>query len=202
MNKYLFIIACFFLSAMGGLAQTNDLTGEQLKEFQGRTLQLIKLFEKNISRLGSKNVKASLKPRIQRTTLQLFIQAGEPYIDFSGMPNTGVKMQVSNVRNGACVERLLKTYLSNLQKLRYARVEITSAETCKISNFYKIDDGLYEAVATIAQKFVGYNEAGIPVYIDLTHKSIKVQLRRVTLDGEAHWDAVLGDIDVLETRRT
>lgn len=201
MCRSVFIIICLCLSTMSSWAQVNDLAEQQLKEFQDRTLKLIKLFEKNISRLGSKNVDASIKPRIQRTTLQLFIEAGEPYIDFDGLPNTGVKMQVSSVRNGSCTERLLKKYLNNLENLRYAKVEITSADACTISKFYKIKNGLYEAVATIAQKFIGYDESGRPLYVDITHKSIKVRLQRVVIDGETYWDAILGDISVIRTQR-
>lgn len=201
MHRLIFAIICLLLFTTTSQAQVNDLTVEQLTEFQDRTVKLIKLFEKNISRLGSKSVPDSNKPRIQRTTLELFIEAGEPYIDFDSLPNTGVKMQVSSLRNGGYTTDLLKKYLNNLENLRYAQVEVTSADACTISNFYKIKDGLYEAVATIAQKFVGYNENGKPVYKDITHKSIKIQLQRLEIDGEEFWDIVLGDIAVIRTQR-
>lgn len=201
MRKIIFMIVCLCLSTVEGMSQVNDLTGQQLEEFRNRTLKVIKLFERNISRLGSKNVDSSIKPRIQRTTLELFIESGEPYIDFDGLPNKGVKMQVSSATRGTVVSRLLKSYLNNLENLRYAKVEITSADACKVSRFYKIDDGLYEAVATISQKFIGYNENGKPIYDDITDKSIKVRLQLKVIDGEDFWDVVLGDISVIKTER-
>ena len=92
----------------------------------------------------------------------------------------------------------LKQYLENLESLRYVKVEIKKAQTCVISNLYKVGDR-YEGTVSIFQYFTGERADG-HIYRDRTQKDIKVYVSKVN-DGVLgeFWDLKLGDINVVET---
>ena len=96
----------------------------------------------------------------------------------------------------------MKNYLDRLLSIRYGKVEITQAQTFRLSNVYKVGDH-YEAVATIFQKFCGYGSDGRKRYCDVTKKTIKIYIIPETdvIDGkiETHWTVKFGDVDVSET---
>ena len=111
-------------------------------------------------------------------------------------------MQVSKIRYNNVIDVNdvpLKQYLQNLQNLKWSSVKITKAQTCRISNFYKRNDNLYEATATFFQYFEGRSGEKV-VYRDKTQKEVKVYLSRVE-DGQlgSYWDLKFGDINVAET---
>ena len=109
---------------------------------------------------------------------------------------------INIVRNGNVVKRktALTTYLENLIKLPYAEVNLTQADTYRISNIYKVGDH-YEATATIFQRFEGYvGKDKRKKYSDVTQKNIKVYIipENDYVLGQ-HWSVRLGDIEVVDT---
>jgi hypothetical protein len=196
-------IICFLpLNAQNAQdAQTNGLSAVDIEAFKERTGQMIEELQNNLSVLGSKEKSNETKQVYKEQTLKLFMGEGDAYKDTTyGNEHPAVHMQVSVLRNGIETKSNipLKKYLSNLIRLRYAKVKITQAETYRLSNLYKVGDH-YEAVATIFQKFCGYDLDGKMKYCDVTKKTIHIYI----VPGEdwegKFWDIKFGDIDVVET---
>jgi len=201
--KQLYFILIGFLLAVPHFslnAQTNDLSDDDIKAFKERTGQMIDIFQQNLSVLGSKEKSDKVKENYKEQTLKMFMGEGDTYKDTYENEHPAVHMQVSSLRNGIEAKRtvLLKQYLVNLIRIGYAKVEITQAETFRISNVYKVGDH-YEATALIFQKFCGYTGDGRRVYCDTTKKTIRIYI----VPGEdimgKFWTVKFGDIDVSET---
>lgn len=92
----------------------------------------------------------------------------------------------------------LVKYLENLENLKYVEVKIEKAQTCVISNLYKVGNR-YQGTVSIFQYFTGRTREGM-IYKDKTQKDIKVYVTKVT-DGSLgeFWEIKLGDIKVVET---
>ena len=92
----------------------------------------------------------------------------------------------------------LTEYLENLENLKYVEVKIQKAQTCVISNLYKVGDR-YEGTVSIFQYFTGRTKDNV-IYRDRTQKDIKIYVDKVK-DGSLgeFWQLKLGDVNVVET---
>lgn len=201
--KFLFTSLCVVLGLNTSIwAQTNDLTREDIEAFRERAGETINTFQKNLEIIGSKEQSLKVKTHYRKGVLKLFMGEGNPYTDVKGNMQEAVKMQVSSKNSKSIKTLTLKEYLTNLVKLTFARVEITKADTYRISNFYKIGEQ-YVATATIFQRFCGHLSDGRGKYCDETQKSITVYITPEK-DGVLgdYWSVKLGDVEVVETKST
>ena len=83
-------------------------------------------------------------------------------------------------------------------RLSYSEVQITQADVCYVSDFYKVRDGLYKAAVTIKQKFVGMRDGKV-IYEDITEKTINVYLQQEITSVGSQYVILLGDSEVLDT---
>ncbi len=202
--KILFIGLCITLGTNTSMwAQINDLSKEDIEAFKERAGEAINTFQKNLEIIGSKEQSQKVKAHYKKGVLKLFMGEGEPYQDANNNTIRAVSMQISSFRQNKAVNvttLTLKKYLERLVSLSYAKVEITKADTYRISNFYKVNDH-YEATATIFQTFCGYDGEGRKLYCDKTQKNIKVYItpERDGVLGD-YWSVRLGDIEVAETQ--
>ena len=126
---------------------------------------------------------------------------GKPYQDLDGNMHPAVKMEISTLRYSNVInKRTLKLteYLENLENLKYVEVKIQKAQTCVISNLYKVGDR-YEGTVSIFQYFTGRTKDNV-IYRDRTQKDIKICVDKVK-DGSLgeFWQLKLGDVNVVET---
>ncbi len=186
------IIILLFSSFSVQAQQPNiELTESDLEAFKERVGVMIDDFQDYLSIIGSKERPRKVKTYYIGQTLELFTNKG-----------AGVVMETSSTRTSRITRRPIKLYLTRLANLRYAKVEITQAETFYISNFYKVGDNKYRATATIFQKFCGYNKYGdryVKRYCDITKKTIEIHIELVSdLYGD-RWIVKLGNVSVAET---
>ncbi len=204
-KKLLFTFGIISLCVANVLAQSTttssriELSEKDKVEFKLRVGQMIDRLQENLSLLGSKEYKNNVKKVYEKETLRLFMGEGEAYEESNGIIHDPVKMQVSSVRYGITTIRniYLKKYLKNLIRIRYAKVELTQAKTFYVGNIQKVGDH-YEAVATIFQKFCGYND-GVKKYCDVTTKNIHIYIIPQEDEYGQFWLVKFGDIDVKDT---
>lgn len=180
-------------------AQTSDLSNEEIDAFKVQCQERIDAFQMGLEIIGSKQQPADIKAHYIRTLPEMFMGAGDPWTDINGGRHEAVKMQVSSLSSGRINNVPLKEYLSNLSKLNYKNVEIKKAQTCLISNLYKVSDNLYMGTCTFFQYFTGVTGDNL-VYKDRTQKDVDVYIQRVD-DGSlgTYWDMKFGDINVVQT---
>lgn len=200
MYKIITFITLLF-TAVAAKAQVNDLTQEQIESFKSRCEETIEAFQYGLEIIGDKSQDAEVKRHYKNNILSFFMGNGNPYTDVDGRTHPAVQMEVSTMRYNNVIDKrslTLKQYLENLESLRYVKVEIKKAQTCVISNLYKVGDR-YEGTVSIFQYFTGERADG-HIYRDRTQKDIKVYVSKVN-DGVLgeFWDLKLGDINVVET---
>ena len=202
MKKFLSIVMLSLITTFSAQAQINDLSEQDIQAFKDRVGEVIDMFQNNLNILGGKKHSLKVKSVYKKSALKLFIGEGLPYVDPDGNKRQGVQMQVSSIRNGKVTKRNipLTSYLDNLIRLPYAEVNLTAADTYRISNIYKVGDH-YEATATIFQRFEGFvGKDKTKKYSDVTQKNIKVYIipENDYVLGQ-HWSVRLGDIEVADT---
>ena len=202
MKKFLSIVVLSLITTFSAQAQINDLSEQDIQAFKDRVGEVIDMFQNNLNILGGKKHSLKVKSVYKKSALKLFIGEGLPYVDPDGNKRQGVQMQVSSIRNGKVTKRniSLTSYLDNLIRLPYAEVNLTAADTYRISNIYKVGDH-YEATATIFQRFEGFvGKDKRKKYSDVTQKNIKVYIipENDYVLGQ-HWSVRLGDIEVADT---
>ncbi len=96
----------------------------------------------------------------------------------------------------------VRKYLNRLRMLQYEKVEIQTSEYYMVKDLKKGPDGNYYGWVSFKQRFKGYVK-DLPVYEDLTSKSIKVIVRKMQKfeNGipQDYWDVFLVDVLVQET---
>lgn len=202
--KSFFLSLTMLMFSCFAYSQTSDISPEEMDSYKSRCMEYMNAFQKGLEIIADKNKSDAVKQHQKSVLLTFFMGEGEPYTDIDGKKYPAVEMEVSTARYGTVVEKKsipLKKYLGNLQELRYKSVKITQAQTCVISNLYKISDNRYQATATFFQFFEGERGDG-SFYRDKTQKDVKVFLTKVT-DGNlgTFWDLKFGDINVVETVR-
>lgn len=208
-RKSLAIFMAVVLSPIVSNAQVR-LTDDERETFQIAVKQKLDYFQDQLGTIASKKTSPENKDRAIKSTLELFIGKGEPYITYGGynnsveMPNDGVKMQTSSVNSKATKSQLMKRYLNRLKgMLGYTDIIIESADAVKVGDIYpEPGTGRYYSVASICQHFVGYRD-GYKVYEDYTVKKVKIYIEPEILqlpDGEqVLWKIQLGDMVATET---
>lgn len=189
------------LYAMCIQAQTNDLTQEQIESFKARCEETIEAFQYGLEIIGDKSQDKAVKQHYKKNILSFFMGNGMPYTDIDGRTYPAVKMEISTLRYSNVINKRsvkLTEYLESLENLKYVEVKIQKAQTCVISNLYKVGDR-YQGTVSIFQYFTGRTKDNI-IYRDRTQKDIKVYVTKVT-DGNLgeFWDLKLGDVNVVET---
>lgn len=199
MKKVLMLL--MLLYAMSIQAQTNDLTQEQIESFKARCEETIEAFQYGLEIIGDKSQEKAVKQHYKKNILSFFMGNGMPYTDIDGRTYPAVKMEISTLRYSNVINKRsvkLTEYLESLENLKYVEVKIQKAQTCVISNLYKVGDR-YQGTVSIFQYFTGRTKDNI-IYRDRTQKDIKVYVTKVT-DGNLgeFWDLKLGDVNVVET---
>ena len=141
--------------------------------------------------------------------LKLFIGECENYsiYDFDldrNVLKSAVRMEISSKYRSSKSRTLMKRYLDNLRNNKtYSQIEITDADVVRVDNIYPVGDH-YECMAYFCQKYIGYREGRV-AYSDITTKKVRVYIQAIQVpkpDGSTGiiWNALLGDIYVLETK--
>lgn len=199
--KNLLITLLLLVCSYSVQAQTNDLTQEQIESFKTRCEETIEAFQYGLEIIGDKSQDKAVKQHYKQNILSFFMGDGRPYQDLDGNMHPAVKMEISTLRYSNVInKRTLKLteYLENLENLKYVEVKIQKAQTCIISNLYKVGDR-YEGTVSIFQYFTGRTKDNI-IYRDRTQKDIKIYVDKVK-DGSLgeFWQLKLGDVNVVET---
>lgn len=96
----------------------------------------------------------------------------------------------------------VRKYLNRLRMLQYEKVEIKTSDYYMVKDLKKGPDGNYYGWVSFKQRFTGYVK-DLPAYEDLTTKSIKVVVRKMSKfeNGipQDYWDVFLLDVLVQET---
>ena len=189
------VVSTFTLTTQ---AQTHNLSAEELADFKKEVGRKIDDFQNCLSILGSKGEPKEVKQIYKKTTVELFINEGKEYKDSNGNEHRGVHMQVSSLTRPTR-NLPISIYLDHLIGLPYAKVEITQAETFNLGELKKVGDH-YETVATIFQKFCGWDADGRKKYCDTTKKTIRIYLLKEVDFYGIKWIIRFGDVDVMETK--
>lgn len=199
MKKLIAIIFCCL--ALPLYAQTNDLTDDEINAFKVQCLERIDAFQMGLEIIADKQQDITVRNHYISTLPEMFMGDGNPWTDLNGQHHSAPKMQVAVIRYNKVIETRespIKEYLNHLKQLKWKSIKIKKAQTCRISNFYKVSNQRYEATATFFQYFEGSNGEG-QVYRDKTQKEVKIYLTRVE-DGQlgTYWDLRFGDVNVSE----
>lgn len=200
MKKFFYLFACLLIMNIFPSAFAQQPTQSDFEAIHAEVGHMIERFERNVAYIGSKNSGETGKDTYIKSTLRLFIGDGKEYTDSYGNTWPAPHMQVSSTRTTTPINRTIPDYLNRLRGLTYAKVQITSADHYTLTNIYKVGDH-YEAVATIYQKFCGYYSDGLRRYCDVTQKSIRVYIERITEYEGTRWKIRFGDIDVIDTQK-
>lgn len=203
------ISLCFIAVSM----QAQDrLSEEQKIEFQNRVKQKVEEFQNALSDIVNNELNHPFRKEQVKNLLQLFIGEGDPYDYYDieldkRVHSTGVKMQTSSVNKVTEQSQRLKRYIYRLynpetgkSSLSYSKIVIESASAVRVDNIVQVGDH-YECVAYFSQKFIGYRDGKVS-YGDLTGKKIRCYINHIDLPtGKKIFEAKLGDIYVLYTKR-
>ena len=208
-NIILFISLCFIAT---GLQAQDRLTDEQKVEFQNRVKQKVEEFQNALSDIVNEKLDDTIRKEQVKNLLQLFIGEGDPYDYYDvekdrRIHSSGVKMQTSSVNQDTDKSQHLKRYIYRLydpntgkSSLKYSKIVIESASAVRVDNIVPVGDH-YECVAYFSQKFIGYRDGKVS-YSDETGKKIRCYINRIDLPtGKKIFEAKLGDIYVLYTKR-
>lgn len=194
---FAFLVVLLGLGNCPIMAQTNDLSPEELEMFQEEVKRRTNRFQMYLTFIGNKENDLNTKQSYVKQTLKLFIGKGENYKDIYGNNQPAVGMETTSKTTGRKSWQTTKQYLDRLTKLPYNKLEITWVDTCRVSNFYKVKDELYQATVTVSQRFAGYREN--VNYIDTTVKVIDVYLEEYLTVVGRRYRILFGDIEALET---
>ena len=193
-----FIVILAWGLAMPLCAQTNDLSPEELEMFRTEVRNRTNRFQSYLTFIGSKKNSLDIKRVYIKQALQLFIGKGEDYEDVYGNPQPAVGMETTSKHTKKKSWQTTKRYLNRLATIDYEEIEIAWVDTCRVSNFYKVKDGMYSATVTVSQRFAGYRKDGRS-YIDTTVKSIDIHLEEYLTPVGKRYRILFGDIEAIET---
>lgn len=178
-------------------AQTNDLSPEELEMFRTEVKNRTNRFQMYLTFIGSKKNDMNTKRSYINQALRLFIGKGEDYKDAYDNIQPAVGMETTSKYSGTKSWQKTKRYLNRLANMAYKEIEITWVDTCRVSNFYKVKDGLYSATVTVSQRFAGYRDNGS--YTDTTVKTIEIFLEEYLTPVGRRYRILFGDIEAIET---
>ena len=187
-----------------------QLTYSEKEALQRRVKDKVDEFQFYIGQLANKkSTNIEVKNNAYNLALKLFIGECEDYSIYD--PELGrdvfksaVRMETSSKYRSSKSRTLMKRYLNNLRNNQtYTQIEITDADIVRVDNIYKVVDH-YECMAYFCQKYIGYRDGRV-AYSDITTKKVRVYINAIQIpkaDGstETIWNALLGDIYVIETK--
>ena len=202
-----------FLTLMSlNITAQEELTEAQKVEFQNRVKQKVDEFQSSLSNIVNNQLKHEIRKEEVTKLLKLFMGEGGPYDYYdeeadARIHSTGVKMQTSSVYKTNSQSQKLKNYIYKLYNpdtrksiLPYTKIVIESVSAVRVDNIEKVGDH-YECVAYFSQKFIGYRDGKV-WYSDTTSKKIRCYISHIDLPtGKRIFDAKLGDIYVLSTKK-
>lgn len=203
-----------FVLVLVTLGITN-VYGQQLSQTEKEALQRrvkdkVDEFQFYMEQLADKqSTSTEVKSNAYSLALKLFIGECEDYSVYD--PELGrdvfksaVRMETSSKYRSTKSRTLMKRYLNNLRNNQtYTQIEITDADIVRVDNIYRVGDH-YECMAYFCQKYIGYRDDRV-AYSDITTKKVRVYINAIQIpkaDGttETIWNALLGDIYVIETK--
>lgn len=210
-NRRTILVLFLCLMSLNIFAQ-EELTESQKIEFQNRVKQKVEEFQNVLSNIVNNKLKHEIRKENVTNLLKLFMGEGDPYDYYdeeadTRIHSTGVKMQTSSIYKTNNQSQKLKNYIYKLydpntgeSKLVYTKIVIESASAVRVDNIEKVGDH-YECVAYFSQKFIGYKDGKV-WYSDVTSKKIRCYINHIDLPtGKRIFDAKLGDIYVLSTKK-
>lgn len=210
-NRRTILVLFLCLMSLNIFAQ-EELTESQKIEFQNRVKQKVEEFQNALSNIVNNKLKHEIRKENVTNLLKLFMGEGDPYDYYdeeadTRIHSTGVKMQTSSIYKTNNQSQKLKNYIYKLydpntgeSKLVYTKIVIESASAVRVDNIEKVGDH-YECVAYFSQKFIGYKDGKV-WYSDVTSKKIRCYINHIDLPtGKRIFDAKLGDIYVLSTKK-
>jgi len=207
----LLAVCAIAMSAMNATSQT--LTEQQKTLLQERIVSKVDEFQHSLSKIVDTSNSHKARTEHYGLLMHLFIGECEPYSYWDEglkkkVPNTGVKMQTSSVNRTYKSTQLMKKYITKLydpstgkSKMSYTKIEIDSVGAVRVDNIENVGDH-YECVAYFCQMFKGYRDGRL-WYADVTTKKVRCFIKKIDVGGGGGtvWDAKLGDIYVLSTKR-
>lgn len=189
---------------------SQQLTQAEKESLQTRVKNKVDEYQFYLQQLADKrSTSAEVKANAYSLALKLFVGECENYSIYDpdlgrNVTKAAVRMEISSKYRSTKSRVLMKRYLNNLRNNRtYDQIEITDADIVRVDNIYKVGDH-YECMAYFCQKYIGYRDRRI-IYSDITTKKVRVYIQAIQIpkaDGrtETIWNALLGDIYVIETR--
>lgn len=207
-SKILIVLALAALGMTSVYGQQLSLTEKEA--LQRRVKDKVDEFQFYMGQLADKkSTSMEVKKNAYNLALKLFIGECEDYSIYD--PELGrdvfksaVRMETSSKYRSTKSRTLMKRYLNNLRNNQtYTQIEITDADIVRVDNIYRVGDH-YECMAYFCQKYIGYRDGRI-AYSDITTKKVRVYINAIQIpkaDGttETIWNALLGDIYVIETK--
>lgn len=176
-------------NSAGSVKTEKSFSEEELKEFQDKGLQKIKLLEDYIKQIGSKSTSASIAMDATDNALKLFDEPGTRTV------------QVSSIKNPAKPKYKVAKYLEKLRLLNYDQIEVEWADFQYTSDFTKGVDGKWHGYVVFQQRFSAKRDDQV-VYEDITTKRTEIILTTYSKAQEGveaeNWDVFLGDISVAQ----
>lgn len=170
--------------------KADDLLDQQaLKDFNDHAKQKVEEFQNYLTIIADKTQPLEKRLSAQRQAEDLFIKGQEIFIE------------VSSKNNPKKIRFSVQEYLERIFNAQgYTQVKITFYNTCRISDWKKVGEFKYEAVATIYQQFEGYFQGKLK-YSDRTRKKVEVNLQDMkdTVYNTIRYSVLLGNITVEET---
>lgn len=195
MKNYLICIFVMHMATLPSIAQENRV--EIVK--RGVAEKVAQLGE-YIEFVNNPQIKFEERSLYKDKTINLFINRCGPYTE-SGREKKGVVMETISKYRPRPTNRLMKDYLEGLLRATYPKVQVTYTDfTCiQVSTLKKVEDGKYVCTCTLEQTYVGVSRDGIPIYKDITRKTIKCYVYAEQIDEE-ELIVVLGDVYAKEAQ--
>jgi hypothetical protein len=202
------IVAWLMLGVPSCYAQ--ELTQQQQQAIQRRVKNKVEEFQFYLEQLADRQVtNQKMRNEAYQLALKLFIGHGEQYREYNVEDGAyvikgPVKMQTSSKKNSRISNIPIKRYLQNLKNnSSYSNVVIQSADAVYVTDIVRAGDH-YECVAYFCQKYIAYREGRV-VYSDVTTKKIRIRIEKIEIPSsngttKVIWNALLGDIYVVETK--
>jgi len=173
------------------VADNLQLSESDLQAFKERAKQKVVEFVTYIGIIADNQRKPEMRNMAVESAQKLFINCDSNIIETSSIKNGVLKTNRNSIR----------IYLGRLRMLEKIRVVIQNYDLVYISDFVKVKDNEYKAVATYYQLYTAYADDR-KVYRDETKKQVEVLLLHIedVFYGEKRWVIRLGDIVVKETK--
>lgn len=188
----IFFFICFTTAQVSAqLIAEERLSAAQLEAFRDEANKKTNALSNYISIIGDKSINQDIRLKSIDLAVKLFVDKDRI-------------VQVSSKNSDKIKTYKIGEYLNRLRVLPYKKVEIRWFDISYVSDYKYGTDGKYYAVATIFQKFRGYDAEGKLLYEDITQKDIEIvmekQTKKVGDIEKSEWNVLLNQISVIETK--